>query len=79
MWMDHHDLLREFPEDAQTIVVLRAQNGHFDALCERFDAVSGEIVRIERGKEPASDERLKVLRHDRLAIKDAIVALLKAR
>ena len=78
MWMDHHDLLREFPEEAQAIVALRESNGHFNALCERFDVVSAEIVRIERGKEPASETRPKALRHDRLGIKDEIVALLRA-
>ncbi len=78
MWMDHHDLLREFPEEAQAIVAWRESNGHFNALCERFDVVSAEIVRIERGKEPASETRLKALRHDRLGIKDEIVALLRA-
>lgn len=78
MWMDHHDLLREFPEEAQAIVALRERNGHFDALCARFDVVSSEIVRIERGKETASEDRLKALRHDRLRIKDEIVSLLRS-
>ncbi len=77
MWMDHHDLLREFPEEAQAIVALRARNGHFDALCARFDMVSADIVRIERGKEAAADAQLNTLRHERLSIKDAIVALLR--
>ena len=77
MWMDHHDLLREFPEEAQAIVALRQRSGHFDALCARFDAVSAEIVRIERGKEPAGDAELHSLRWDRLKIKDEIVALLR--
>jgi uncharacterized protein YdcH (DUF465 family) len=78
MWMDHHDLLREFPEFAQAIVTLRARDGHFDALCARFDATSAEIVRIERGKEPSGDDQLKALRLARLKIKDEIVALLRA-
>ncbi|MHB1689436.1 MAG: YdcH family protein [Thiomonas sp.] len=77
MWMDHHDLLREFPEEAKAIVALRERNGHFDALCARFDAVSAEIVRIERGKESASDAQLHTLRLDRLKLKDEIVALLR--
>lgn len=77
MWMDHHDLLREFPDEAQAIVALRGRNGHFDALCARFDTVSAEIVRIERGKESAADAQLNALRHERLSIKDAIVALLR--
>jgi uncharacterized protein YdcH (DUF465 family) len=77
MWMDHHDLLREFPDEAQAIVTLRTRNGHFDALCARFDVVSADIVRIERGKEAAADVQLNTLRHERLSIKDAIVALLR--
>ncbi len=78
MWMDHHDLLREFPEFAQAIVTLRARDGHFNALCGRFDATSSEIVRIERGEVPAGDDQLKALRALRLKIKDEIVALLRA-
>lgn len=77
MWMDHHDLLREFPEEAKAIVALRERNGHFDALCARFDAVNAEIVRIERGKESADDARLHMLRLDRLKLKDDIVASLR--
>ena len=71
-----HDLAREFPANAEMIHRLRRSDRHFSALCDRYHVVNRDIHRIETGVEAAADERLEVLKKQRLAMADEVAAIL---
>ena len=72
------DLHNAFPDDAETLRRLKAGDGRFQALAERFDALDEEARRIETGAEAASDARLEDIKKRRLALLDEIAALVAA-
>ena len=72
------DLHNAFPDDTETLRRLKASDGRFQALSERFDALDEEARRIETGLEPASDARLEEIKKHRLALLDEIAALVAA-
>ena len=43
---EHHDLLHEFPEYKDRIDQLKAQDAEFARLCEEFDALDEELLKI---------------------------------
>jgi uncharacterized protein len=72
------DLHNAFPDDAETLRVLKAEDAHFQALAARFEALDAEADRIDQGLEPASDERLEAIKKHRLAILDEIAPIVAA-
>jgi len=71
-----HDLHAEFPDQTETLHRLKLEDGHFQTLADRYQAVNREIHRIETETEAASDERLETLKKQRLSLVDEIAALL---
>lgn len=71
-----HELAQEFPANAETIHALRRSDRHFSALCDRYHAINRDIHRIETGVEAAADDRLEVLKKQRLAMVDEVAAIL---
>lgn len=71
-----HDLHDEFPHAADRIRDLKAHNGHFAKLAERYAEVNQGIHRIEIGVDAASDERTETLKKQRLALLDDIAAMI---
>ncbi|MBC7520116.1 MAG: GTP-binding protein [Sandarakinorhabdus sp.] len=69
------DLHNAFPEDAETLRLLKADNAHFQALAARFEAIDDEARRIDEGLEAASDERLDAIKKTRLALLDDIAVI----
>ena len=69
------DLHNAFPEDAETLRQLKAEDAHFQALAARFETIDDEARRIEAGLEAASDERLEAMKKTRLAVLDEIAVI----
>lgn len=72
------DLHNAFPDDAETLRQLKAEDAHFQALASRFEALDEAARRIEDGLEPASDDRLEAIKKRRLALLDEIAARVAA-
>jgi uncharacterized protein YdcH (DUF465 family) len=73
-----HDLAAEFPEAAERMHSLRAENPHFARLADAYHEVNRAIHRAETRIEPISDEAEGDLRRQRMRLKDEIAALLRA-
>ncbi len=71
-----HQLAEEFPHDHALLHELKLHNPHFVALAERYQAVNGEIHRIEARVENTSDEYAEGLKKQRLALIDEIAEMI---
>ncbi|MFM5917571.1 MAG: YdcH family protein [Novosphingobium sp.] len=75
-----HQLADEFPHDHWLLHELKLRNPHFVTLADRYQAVNGEIHRIEAGVETRSDSYVEDLKKQRLALIDEISQIIaKAR
>ena len=77
MNIPNHSLAQDFPELREQIHQLKTTNAHFSKLFGEYDAVEHHIHRIETGAEVASDERLEILKKQRIRLKDELYAMLK--
>ncbi len=73
-----HDLHHEFPTDAAVLHELKLKNEHFRRLSDRHHDLTRDISRVESGLEAASDDRLEVLKKQRLTLLDEIAAMIAA-
>nr|WP_319386648.1 YdcH family protein [uncultured Roseibium sp.] len=73
-----HELHEEFPEAADAIHTLKANDAHFSRLADEYHTINREVHRIETNVEPAADEVLEDLKKKRLHLKDQIAAMLTA-
>lgn len=78
MSLEKHNLLREFPENKDTIHTLKMNNHHFARLFEEYHDVDHEVHRIETGVENTSDEYLENRKKARLKLKDELYAMICA-
>ena len=72
-----HPLIKEFPDYQEAIERLRAENGHFEALLEKYDELDKEIYRIEDGKDVVDDLELDRLKMERVKLKDELFEMLR--
>ena len=77
MHVDHHPLIKEFPEYRERIHQLKMGDPEFRKLAEEFEVIDKEICRIEEDIEASSDDRLEVLKKKRVFFKDALFHLLQ--
>lgn len=73
-----HELADTFPDDAEIIQRLKAENAHFAKLADQHHEVNRAIHRIEAEIEPTSDAHAEHLKKQRLALQDQIAAILSA-
>ena len=78
MSLEKHDLLREFPENKDTIHTLKMSNQHFARLFDEYHSVDHEVHRIESGAEKTSDEYLETRKKQRLKLKDELYGMIRA-
>lgn len=78
MLHEKHDLLHEFPEHRQTIRNLKMSNTRFARLFDDYHQLDHEVHRIETGVENTSDDYLEERKKQRLHIKDALFAMIRA-
>lgn len=71
-----HQLADEFPNDHALLHRLKLEDQHFVTLADRYQAVNGEIHRIEAGVENTSDEYAEGLKKQRLHLIDEIAAIM---
>jgi uncharacterized protein YdcH (DUF465 family) len=62
----------EFPDLADTIHTLKAENAHFARLLAEHDALDHQILRDEEKIEPLNDETLHELKLRRIKLKDEL-------
>lgn len=73
-----HTLGDEFPDQRETIHVLKQKSVHFAQLLGEYDTVNDQIHRAETRIDAVSDEAEAALRKRRLALKDEIAQALAA-
>lgn len=78
MSLQKHDLVHEFPEHRERIHTLKLTDNHFARLFAEYHEADHAVHRIESGAEAATDERLEALKVERLRLKDALYAMIKA-
>ncbi len=72
-----HELVEEFPEQAEQMATLRQSDNHFVKLSEDYHTVNRAIHRAETDVEPTSDDNMQKMRRERLTLKDEIAAYLR--
>ena len=77
MPLEHHPLIKEFPELHDAIHELKTHDDHFRELFEEYEKLDKEIYRIESDSEPASDQYTEELKLRRVSLKDELYAMLK--
>jgi uncharacterized protein len=79
MHNEQHDLSHEFPEYRERIHELKTHDAHFRQLFHTYHDLDRQVHRSETDVEPMADEALEVLKRQRLALKDELYAMLKAK
>ena len=73
-----HELIEEFPTEAEKIHLLKARDAHFATLVDDYHAVNRQVHRAETRVEPMTDAAESALRHRRAHLKDEIARVLSA-
>ena len=68
----HHPILREFPEDRETIKRLKASDERFRKMFEEYHQLDDAIYRIEEEIDFASDQEMEEMKKRRAWLKDQI-------
>ena len=68
----HHPILREFPEDRETIKRLKASDERFRKMFEEYHQLDDAICRIEEEIEFATDQETEEMKKRRAWLKDQI-------
>lgn len=77
MPLEHHPLVREFPEQRAKIARLIEENGTFTRLAGSYEALDKRIYAVEDGREALDDLALNKLKLQRVTLKDEIAELLQ--
>lgn len=76
MHIEHHPIIREFPEHRDAIHNLKMADAHFKHQLDDYEILDKAIVRVENGDERLDDLALALMKRQRLSLKDAIKASL---
>jgi uncharacterized protein len=77
MHVEHHALVKDFPEQREALHELRLQDGAFARLADSYEVLDKRICCIECGIEMLADEGLNQLKQERVALKDEVARRLK--
>lgn len=77
MYVEHHPLIKEFPEFKAAIHELKEADEHFADLFDKYHKIDKEVIRMEEDIEPAADHVIEDAKKRRLSLKDQLFALLK--
>lgn len=78
MHVEHHPLIKEFPEHRERIHTLKQNSGHFAKLATRYEEVDKHICRAEDTAEGHNDQHMHELKAERLRLKDELFQLLES-
>lgn len=67
-----HELAEDFPEYAEKIALLRADDGHFASLTEKYHELNRKVIEAETHQRPTGHFREEDLKKQRAALKDEI-------
>jgi uncharacterized protein YdcH (DUF465 family) len=73
-----HELAAEFPDKADLIHKLKADDAHFARLAEEYHTINRQVHRAETNVEPMEELAEVELRKKRALLKDQIYAMLTA-
>lgn len=71
-----HELVEEFPQLADRMRQMRAENPRFSKLFDDYHAVNRAIHRAETNVEPTDDLHMEEMRKQRMVLKDEIYGML---
>ena len=74
--LEHHPLLKEFPEHKERMHDLKLSDKHFENLVDKYEVLDKHIFRIESEEEILDDVSLENLKKERLLLKDEIYAII---
>ena len=78
MQVDHHDLLCEFPDLADAITVLKADNPYFARSLAQYEGLTGRVEGLEVRDMPVGDFALEEMKKQRVRLKDELYHFLLA-
>ncbi|KIL06139.1 GTP-binding protein [Stutzerimonas stutzeri] len=77
MHVDHHPLIKDFPEKLEQLQRLRQQDTAFARKADDYEELDKRICRVEDGIDTLDDAALNELKMQRVALKDEIARDLK--
>lgn len=77
MTVEHHPLIKDFPELRERIHAMKG-HAHFGKLEKEYEDVDKQIVRAENRVENLSDDQIETLKQQRVRLKDELYKLLTA-
>ena len=78
MHVEHHPLIKEFPEHRDRIHSLKLSNAHFAKLADQYEEVDKHICRAEDAAEGHDEAHMHKLKAERLHLKDQVLKVLQA-
>ena len=72
--LEHHPLIKDFPEYAEIIHDLKLSDNHFHKLFDAYEVLDKEIFRIEANQMAVSDTELTDLKKQRRS-EDSILCI----
>lgn len=72
MHVEHHPLIKDFPEKREQLQRLRQEDPLFARKAEEYEALDKRICRVEDGVETLEDAALTALKQERVTLKDDI-------
>ncbi|CEG53373.1 YdcH family protein [Stutzerimonas kunmingensis] len=77
MHVEHHPLIKDFPEKREQLQKLRQEDPAFARKADEYEALDKRICRVEDGVETLDDNALNALKQERVAMKDDIARDIK--
>lgn len=77
MHVEHHPLIKDFPELRDTLHELRQADHHFARIAGEYEELDKRICRVEDGVESLDDAGLNSLKLQRVSLKDDVARMLQ--
>ncbi len=77
MTIEHHPLIKEFPELRELIHELKVSDEEFRALFDEYHELDRRIYRIDQDTEPVAEDYAAQLKRRRLFLEDRLLQMLR--
>ncbi|KRW62866.1 YdcH family protein [Pseudomonas sp. TTU2014-080ASC] len=77
MYVEHHPLVKDFPEMRDALHELRLNDTRFARMADAYEELDKQICRIESGAELIGEDALTALKQERVGLKDDLARQLK--
>lgn len=78
MQIEHHELMREFPEFLDVMQSLRSTDGRFSQMFEEYHSLTSEVEHLEEEDLPIADFTIEDMKKKRARLKDMMYRMLLA-